>query len=271
MKIFVKRTLCGRNEFFPPPPGPAPRRCRPIVTTRSRAHGRQKSSGLPLRRSVARFAHGPATFWLRAANKSAGHPLIAINRPGTLAPPSPTQTRPCIARRACVRVSRVIVFFSSSYRLVVPATSKFTQLLSNFRARVSRGNAIPLSLPPVPLQQNARAVSAGEEEEERKRVPWSRRGRSRDRLTIEKCDSAFSRRNESRSKLFGVIRRRRCRRRDGRLSALCLALTFTGPLPQSKEKSDRGMAEVLYKLDVSRIFPARRCVSGCRFRYRAAI
>lgn len=55
------------------------------------------------------------------------------------------------------------------------------------------------------------------------------------------------------------------------------SLTFTGPgggaggASDQKEKSDRRVYEVLYKLDVSRIFPARRCASGYQFRDKVAI
>lgn len=43
--------------------------------------------------------------------------------------------------------------------------------------------------------------------------------------------------------------------------------------PPEREKRSKVVraAEVLYKLDVSRIFPARQCVSRCRFRERAVI
>lgn len=50
------------------------------------------------------------------------------------------------------------------------------------------------------------------------------------------------------------------------------SLTFTGPPPIRKRKAiEECTAEVLYKLDVSRIFPARRCASGYRFRDKVAI
>lgn len=71
-----------------------------------------------------------------------------------------------------------------------------------------------------------------------------------------------------------VIALSRIRRtRDGRLSALARSLSLVPPSPPTlppadqKEKSDRRAyaAEVLHKLDVSRIFPARRRASGYRF------
>lgn len=252
-KFLSNPALRGATWIFSPPPS----RRRPLTTTwvvRNESH-RQKSSGPTWRHDRSHVSHRfPATSWLcatlrfpRFTNRPARRSLIAVNCLGLPRPPhTPALITP---PRVCVWffLLDACVFFTPSHRL-----HRNSHISSNFRAQVPRQKT---------RSCNARTQSCVGGENKTREISGVAVAR------VDASDLPICRRE---NRLCSAFSRRSLSWRypspPGRPIIRAASLTFTGP--RRKEKSDRGMAEVLYKLDVSRIFPAHRCVSRCRFRPR---